>query len=140
MRLDSSDEMPPGIWAALISRLEWPSARSGQALASELLLFLSRLPVVREPTFRAPSTSIPAMIGSTLRTTEAARMQISGSLAPIPCQCCSEGRGMFWECVVISEWPGREHCANCHANGEEGRCYIIYPIQALGGGNEAYSY
>lgn len=59
-----------------------------------------------------------------IRSIEGARMQISGTLADIPCGSCARGNGMFGQCVVILGHEGVKHCANCHIRGHDMHCYF----------------
>ena len=133
-----NQDTPPGFWASAICRLDWPAARRGHDLASALLRHLSRLPPVREPSFQPNLPPIAILIRSTLRRSEAARMQISGDLAVIPCTFCAPGNGIYGQCVAITGCEGLGHCANCHAAGAEQDCHVIFPIKALGGSPHAY--
>ncbi|OQE21925.1 hypothetical protein PENSTE_c011G07660 [Penicillium steckii] len=58
----SNPNDPPGIWASVIMRLEWPMARKdseGIELASDLLMYLSQFRAIREPEFRPIKNPTP---------------------------------------------------------------------------------
>ncbi|OQE21860.1 hypothetical protein PENSTE_c011G06585 [Penicillium steckii] len=137
--MSSNVDSPLGIWAAIISRLDWPTARDGVYPASDLLYFLSTLKLMREPVFRPSPRPIIIMIAASVQSTEASMMQVTGSVACIPCERCAGGGGMFTQCVTVTGWPGLGHCANCHADGTEDSCHLSYPITSVDGGNETHS-
>lgn len=58
-------------------------------------------------------------------------VQLLGDEAPVPCDCCAQGRGPFKECVTVSEEVAAEiqngviSCANCAYKGRhQGKCNL----------------
>lgn len=119
-----------GGWAELIEKLNWTKAFEWFELRSELtsdfLIYLSRMALVREPMWYQQGMlfyrSVDEMIGDSLSNIEEARMQIAGTLAPIPCENCSRGNGKWVQCVVVTGYRGVTCCANCRWGGQGSRC------------------
>ncbi|KAJ5980277.1 hypothetical protein N7481_007575 [Penicillium waksmanii] len=90
-------DIPPrvGGWAEVITNLEWDKALIGQALQSDFLIYMSKMPILQEPMWRRrgnqDNTPIRVMIGLSIANIEACRMQISGRVASLPCINCTEG-------------------------------------------------
>ncbi|KAJ5414695.1 hypothetical protein N7509_001322 [Penicillium cosmopolitanum] len=128
-------------WARLVERLPWQIARAEGSIASNLLRYLNPLPVLRELVWRNYQDTDPRRMydgfGRSIRSIEAARMQISGVLADNPCGSCARGNGMFSRCVVIVGCNGLKHCANCHLSGHSRHC--VFPKLGVDPGGRSSS-
>lgn len=130
----SNPNDPPGIWASVITRLDWPMARQddGIELASGFLIYRSQFRATREPIFRPCTIPPQILIGSSLRMTEAARLHISSYIVPVPCAFCAGGNGPFAQCVTLQRWDGPCQCSNCHSQVTNIR--VSWPIQSCPSG------
>jgi hypothetical protein len=111
---------------AVIAAKNWPRPRDGTP-SSNFLAFLNTMPIVREPIWNPGidrgDISRLGHICSSRVNIEAARMQISGSLAGFPCVSCSKGKGTFDRCVVvIYGHPEFHNCASCHVDSLGDQC------------------